>query len=213
MLLSSRTRTGPDDCALGVCIPLTPTDFHADWNDVIRKDFARHVGRAVASETAAETWNTFYAEHANRVSEAVERVQGLGVAIYPRLTLEQFPDVFLEHKVVTLIAHWRAPTHEIEFADGFHEGVAVARTVPQSYRGVLDLTVCNSDKLCELVKEYSRCTCIANFMEADLLVRLAMYEKVISLLATIGGNYLAVSQSLREQVGVRLAQRRRRRNR
>lgn len=94
-----------NDCALIVAIPLDRDEFVADLD--AQTDFLREYS-AMALAYGQDPW-TAYHRHAQRYCEAIEVVQGHGVAITRRATLGQFAEAADRYRVVTLVAHSRGP--------------------------------------------------------------------------------------------------------
>jgi hypothetical protein len=95
------------------------------------------------------------------------------------------------------------PAPCVEFHDGLQPVAAVLTQFPASYRGVVDLTVCNSVILGDAIKLVHReCLVTMNRYPADLVDRMIFYDLVIASLVRKSRPYrdacVAVYKSLKE---------------
>jgi hypothetical protein len=84
-----------------------------------------------------------------------------------------------------------ATSRPIEFYDGLHSIVEFLNAIPPTYRGVIDLSVCNSSVLAASIKRrYHRCTVVSNKMAATPLLKLTRYKLVIHRLARSAESFI-----------------------
>jgi len=85
----------------------------------------------------------------------------------------------------------------IELRDGLHTAAAFIESVPESFAGVIDLTVCNSVILGEAIKRKRRgCLVAVNEKPASLLLRLVRHKYVMHLLASAPARFTDVVNDL-----------------
>jgi hypothetical protein len=92
----------------------------------------------------------------------------------------------------------------VEFVDGLASVDRVVSAVPQSFEGVLDLTVCNSTLLAEEIRRRRRGgLIIANAFPATLDIRMEFYNAVVDVMQRRQVSYqdavFAVRQKVRRQ--------------
>jgi hypothetical protein len=79
----------------------------------------------------------------------------------------------------------------VQFADGMKTIPEVIESVPTTFTGLLDLTICNSVILGEAIKNYrSRCLVAVNRYPAELHVRLGIYGLAMSRLSRKPMSYM-----------------------
>jgi hypothetical protein len=79
----------------------------------------------------------------------------------------------------------------IELADGEHTIDEFVTAIPLNYKGAIDLCMCHSNVLVELIKHRSRaCTVITNRVLATPLVKLTRYKLVIHRLGRNAESYM-----------------------
>jgi len=89
----------------------------------------------------------------------------------------------------------------VEFAEGFQLISEVLRTIPPTYSGTLDLTVCQSVMLGEEVKRECRhCLVLASASDTTMAYRFALYRQVIEVLATKPQPFVACAVSIRKEL-------------
>lgn len=72
----------------------------------------------------------------------------------------------------------------VEFADGFHTMDDIVEGIPSKYAGALDLTVCQSVQLGEMIQNKCRkCLVLKSADETHVDFRFALYHQVIEVLA------------------------------
>lgn len=98
------------------------------------------------------------------------------------------------------------PAGAIEFRDGLQTVASVVDAVPESFDGLLDLSVCNSIILAESIKRQRRgCMVIANRRPARLNFRLIRYRLLIRELARTPGPYVEALARLQTALLTRLS--------
>lgn len=85
------------------------------------------------------------------------------------------------------------PGRAIEFSEGMYSVRELMSAVPDDFSGVLDLTVCNSVIIGEVVKNFRPdCIVAVNRYPAELYVRMAFYKQAITLLSRHPAPYMDV---------------------
>src|SRR5205085_9751112 len=72
-------------------------------------------------------------------------MKSCGARVRTNLTLKRFGDLFDQHEVVILFSHTESST--VEFYDGLFEIDRVIEQVPESFNGIVDITICFSREL------------------------------------------------------------------
>ena len=133
----------PHNCVLAFGIPTTEQDFHQDKLHP-NKDFVKN---------CCGGWHKYYYEIVSNIEAIEPQLQAVGANIVHKLTLKDFGSLFREKQfdVVILFAHWKkeggSEAEFIEFFDGLSNVFDVAKQIPQDFNGILDLSVCNPEKL------------------------------------------------------------------
>lgn len=117
-------------------IPLSKDDFLEDLKHP-NKNFARKFHGV---------WERYFEEIVGDFEMIRPRLTELSVTLCPELTFEKFGLLFQEgFDVIILFSHWEGDA--IEFYDGFVDYKDIVEKIPESFDGVLDLTVCHPDRL------------------------------------------------------------------
>ena len=131
-MFSDRPRLSANDFALLVAIPLTREEFAADERrptDFVQSNASR----------GTSAW-TAYAPYAGLCSRIVDEVEGWGVVVERRATLDSLVTAASRFKTVTLVAHARGPEiRPYDFGD-----VSRVRRSLKDVRRVLGATVPNT---------------------------------------------------------------------
>lgn len=95
----------PCDCALALAIPLSQAEFLRDLEDEAPKDLAKSIlrewplrGEIVYAEK--------YTPLVSLARDVAEEARSHGVTVCRPTRLDDLPELFEQHKVVTLVAHW-----------------------------------------------------------------------------------------------------------
>jgi hypothetical protein len=153
----------------------------------------------VTAKIRPETLAQRAADVVSAVVNEVERFYLDGAASRD-LSLEQMPDGLRDR-----LTRWEfeqafpdciAPAPMIEFAEGLRTLPQLIEAVPRDFRGVLDLTVCNSVIAANSIRHVRPdCLVAANRKPAVLRVRLYLYGLVVKLLSKQPRPYIeAVTQ-------------------
>ncbi|MDX2044364.1 MAG: hypothetical protein SF097_24355 [Acidobacteriota bacterium] len=137
----------PEQCVFAFGIPLTKEAFLKDLGHP-NKNFARKFHGV---------WEKYFEEIVSHFEMVRPRLIELGVALCPELTFEKFGHLLREgFDVIILFSHWEEDA--IEFFDGFVDYRKIVETIPESFDGVLDLTVCHPERLVVALRgERTRC--------------------------------------------------------
>lgn len=110
--------------------------------------------------------------------------EGLDVRPLDRLTRVAVEQAFPSYIV---------PGRAIEFSEGMYSVEEILNVIPYSFSGLLDLTVCNSVIIGEVIKNYRPdCRVAVNRYPAELYVRMALYKQAITLLSRHPAPYMDV---------------------
>jgi hypothetical protein len=88
----------------------------------------------------------------------------------------------------------------VEFADGLHRVEDVAMIVPETFKGILDLTVCNSVVLGNLIRARVSCLVVVNRQPTPLGFRMRLYRSVMELVATGQFEFVDAVYELRKRL-------------
>ena len=123
----------PEQCALVFGIPLCRKDFFNDQTH-LNKSFAKKYHWS---------WDKYVKELIYDFDLIKPRLIEKGVVIYPgTITFEKFGTLFSAgFDVIILFSHWERDA--IEFYDGLVDYRAIVETIPESFDGFLDLSVCS----------------------------------------------------------------------
>ena len=169
----------PSDCALLVTVPLQRPEFLADL--AAGTDFLTQFVASQRSRDIDVLWATYDAS-AGVAAASAERAGRRGVTVVRRAALADFARCLNDFQVVTLVAHWRAGGLAVEFADGLAPIDRVVAAVPQTFDGVLDLTICNARPLAqEIRRRCPRGLIIDNPFPATLDMGLEFYNATMDL--------------------------------
>lgn len=108
MRSSALSLVAPRDCALGVAVPLDAGEFLNDLDPSSGKDFASHFcdeNRELGM--AQQYYVDLYSRMARGFESACRGAEEAGVSVWRRLTYGDVPTLFADHKVVTIVTHWR----------------------------------------------------------------------------------------------------------
>lgn len=145
----------PQDCALLVCVPASEADFRAHFtrDRGYIADMARELGWTPRSLDAA--WTLYRRIAVEPVRATARRVSELGVEVVWEAELAALTKCCERKRVVTLFGHCDTADPAavaVEFARGLVPLSRVLAGVPASYAGVLELALCHSWQLGEIVK-------------------------------------------------------------
>jgi len=138
----------PYNCVLAFGIPTSEQEF---YQDILQpnKEFVKY---------CCSGWPKYYYEVVSLIEHITPKLQALGVNIVNKLTLNEFARLFQENRfsVIILVAHWKKEDINgdefIEFYDGLANVYDVANQIPQDFSGILDLSVCNPEKLALILR-------------------------------------------------------------
>jgi hypothetical protein len=87
--------------------------------------------------------------------------------------------------------------NKIEFSDGMRSAAEFTSVIPGTFRGILDLTFCNSVMVAEEIKRIHRFTCLASKKEIDLHLRIEIYDEIIRVISEVPYNYTDAARDVR----------------
>lgn len=161
-------------CEVVFTLPLIREGFLADLEDE-QKDFVR---------SCCPIWSKYLSDVVRPWQRSSGLFRKLGVRVHEFVSFDDFAAVVngSMSAVVVLVAHWSEGS--VEFANGLVPYGRVASSLPDQWRGILDLCVCHP---VELVKEIKaqRSYCLVRFSNrrASLAIWLKIYEAIFLAMA------------------------------
>jgi hypothetical protein len=132
------------DCALIFGIPVSRAEYH---------DFACNPhGRDLISAQLL-SWPEYEREIAGFVTKRRPLWERAGVRVFCGVTSHQLANIFALDRLdaVILFSHWK--DRRVEFFDGLIDIDDLVEMISPSFRGVLDLCVCNCELLAQQVRQ------------------------------------------------------------
>lgn len=169
-------------CLFGFGLPLEKDIFFNELQSDSPKDFAKWFKKSHYLENMND--NFVWSEYKNNVSkivkEVMENVKQLGVTVIPNFTLADLK-LAKDFDVVTFFGHWLNNEEKVEFADDVHSIDEIISAIPQNTKFMLDLNVCNSVKLLDVIKKRfgSNIIVFGNIEPISLQIFLRIYEYAI----------------------------------
>ncbi len=195
VLLTQITR--PQDCFLGVAIPLT---LEAVQQQLAAPPETYDFIRKYLSHSPDQTWWEIEGGYGDIVEKKIrpylQEVRNKGIEIKEGFSLADLLNIQHGFKIIALLAH-SPKIGEVELADGIHTVGAFATAIPKDYAGVFDLINCWSTELQDAIKSArSECITIGNEGERDLGIAMFVYKQLIKRLTTGDVNYVDVRKEL-----------------
>jgi hypothetical protein len=134
----SRRPTSPERCAFGICIPLDETSFRAERR-------SGEPGRLVNFDGGWH-FDVYRQQVIVPVCRALTTFESVGVSVVQDLALRGFSELFSgRYDVVILLTH--EYEGRIEFSDGLASIAKIVECIPESFSGLLDLSMCRGTNL------------------------------------------------------------------
>jgi len=190
----------PKDCLLLIAFPLSREAFMSDLESNSPKDYAK----TTAKRFKLKPWALYDYHHSallKCINDTAAAVSQLGATVKLNTELKNLAELSA-FKVVNLQAHYNDGLQQIELSDGLHAVEAVVSAFDSRFAGILDLSVCNSTILQDLLKAQfgDQFYIKANRELAEIRYHLVMYKQTIRLLAGSKSNYLVESITLRKKM-------------
>lgn len=133
------------NCVIAFGIPLSVKEY-LDWRDNPR-------GRDLITSQNI-SWSQYRNEIVDLANKMIPVWRSRGVRVITSLDSGKFASLFCDPQtqVVILFSHWKGD-NTIELFDGMINACVLAKKVPNSFNGIVDLCVCNSLLLAKLLKE------------------------------------------------------------
>ena len=141
----------PKNCLLLIALPVTEGDFYKDLEEASLKDYAKLRARLMKFRPEF-LWKIDHLPLVNLLKNTGRIVEQEGVTIKWNVTLKDLNDIS-SFDIVTLIAHYTNETGQVELYDKLHTVNEVVLSIDEHFRGILDLSVCNSTILQDKIKE------------------------------------------------------------
>jgi len=180
----------PKDCILLVAFPMTEERFINDLKPASSNDYAKSTANRYKLLPRA-LWQYHHLPLVKVITNVAATVQQQGVTVKLNTSLDDLQELS-EFSVVTIVAHFKEASRQIELCDGLHSINTVTSQFDKKFCGVVDLSVCNSVYLQDGIKEKLGDNCLirANRDPAEIKLHLIMYKQVIAILSQLEVNYL-----------------------
>jgi hypothetical protein len=185
--LLRETRVVPSDCALVVGIPLDPTSFRRGLASP--RGYVAQMARegGWTERVAGAAWSLYERRVVEPVARAIASARTRGVDVRTDGSLADVTELSAKKRVVTLFAHCEvdAEASAIELGGALLPVDTLAAALAERFDGVLDLALCHSWRIGEVVKR-ARPGCLV-IMHRDQTVpafRATFYRHLIDLLAS-----------------------------
>lgn len=190
----------PKNCLLLVAFPLTEEEFLNDLRPESPKDYAKMTASKFKF-LPHFLWMHNHLPLVKTIKDCAGTVSPLGVTVKLQATPSDLNDIS-GYSVVTLVAHFNNKQQEVEFSDKLYSIDEVAGMADENFRGVFDLSVCNSKFLQDKLKDKygDRCFVKANIDLAEIKIHLILYKNVIEMLSKFETNYLTAMLNLKRQL-------------
>ena len=113
------------------------------------------------------------------ISSVTKELRNFGVTVLENFKFNDLMKI-TDYEIFTIVAHWIEKDRKIEFFDGLYSSTDIINKIPIDYKGILDLTICNSTLLQNELKRKRTNIVIANKQPATLEFRLILYKNVIN---------------------------------
>lgn len=192
--------TKPANCLLAIALPLTKVDFINDLDNE-NKDYARsrneHFKQCYEKDALWEIDHLPFIQFYNKTKK---ELIGCGLNIIENFKIADLKEID-KFDVTTFITHSIKEKKQVEFYDGLFYDFEFVENMPTNYEKIIDLTICNSTFLIEIIKnKYTKCNIIANENSANLEHRLALFKYLIKTLYKGDLNYIEESVKVRSRL-------------
>jgi len=181
--------TKPQDCFLGMCLPVTKEDFFKSLETDSNKTYSK-IRQRQLKYNRESLWEIDHFPLVRLFLEKKKELEKLGVKVCLNFSLADFKQI-QNYDVATIFAHHDDKLNMVELFDGMQNVDIIIKSMPNDYDRILDMTMCRSISLQTAVtRHFKNCIIAANKMETNPEFRLLCYSKTISLLQSENINYI-----------------------
>ncbi len=184
--MASERCVGPEECTLLTGVPMTRDDFLARWRR--SRGYIRHVATSAgwSDRHAQQGWVRYEAKVVRPLEVVESRVASLGVTVVRNAELSDVGAATERAGVVTVFAHCETSggVTYIDLARRVWTATDLAEALQPTFRGVLELALCQSVLVQRSVKE--RCPLAMVIVQERTVrpsFRAGFYGKTIEFLA------------------------------
>lgn len=194
------SNTKPANCLLLIAFSLTETEFIKDLSPESIKEYAR-LTASNYKLLPHFLWLHHHLPLVNAIKNTAAAVERLGVTVQLNTTLKNLQPL-AGFDIVTIVAHFNNEKCQIELSDRLHSIDEFVAHTDNNFRGIFDLSVCNSTLLQDRLKEKFGDTCFvkANRDLAEIKIHLVLYKNVIEMLNKFDTNYLTAMMKLKGEL-------------
>jgi len=173
--------TSLNKCLLGIGIPLTKEAFIESLQTENQKDFIKSkIQKQNVSNSTL--WDLYKQTIVNTSLEILKKIEKIGVTVICDFSLKHL-QLIENYETTTIIGHWVENQEKIELADGTHSILEFTNAIPQDIECMLDLTVCQSEKLLSQIKKRNENIYVRCFSsKVDFRHNLLYYQLIINIL-------------------------------
>ncbi|WP_206243398.1 hypothetical protein [Novosphingobium terrae] len=170
--------TRPHDWIFAIALPESEAEYRTQFGAPERFDFIHRIPGG---------WRVYERSLLRQIRDSVAYYRSLGVIVELNFTFAAFKELAWQsgpNKAVTLVAHWTSAG--VEFVDGIAPFDAIAKAVPETYNGIIDLCVCHPAPLVVALRQERPAIRAIRFIDApaSLLLWLRLYKALFATLAT-----------------------------
>lgn len=166
-------------------------DLHA-----ANKDYVKARRKINSSLSIESLWKYDHLPLVTLLNDVIEEVSSKGVKVIKNFGLQDFLNLG-PYSVFTLVAHWDNVQQKVELGDGLTSIPDILEHIPDTFKGIYDLTICQSTQLQDALKGKYKNVVIANKKTTDAMFRLILYKHIIRLLEHSNKNYIEASTDLK----------------
>lgn len=177
------------NCLIAFGIPVLDKEYR-DWNNNPK-------GRDLL-----KSQNISSAQYKNEIICLLAKLfpawQSHGVRVITGLTSDKFTSLFSysDTQVVILVSHWNGENDTIELFDGMIDVRVLAKRVPHSFKGIIDLSVCRSALLAKLLKEQHDVVVGFSFEEVVYTIWFYIYTAIFNFLDKQEKSYIEACKEI-----------------
>jgi hypothetical protein len=181
--------TKPEQCFVGCCYPLDRSAFIESWNMEQERDFLRSQLGTYQGYNKEALWKDIYGEWTNIINSALDKMSEAGSRVKRQFGLDDLTSIE-SSDVFILLAHNSKGRELVELYDGLFTYEAFTKAIPGNFKGMMDLSLCNSDVIRnELKKRFSN-QIISFKVELPIIQHVLFTKQVIINLQRFDVNYL-----------------------
>ena len=189
----------PSQCTLVYTLPLDRERFYADLDNRQNKHFAVFMQNQNRGLNRKALWSLRMEGPIGLAKKILDEVEEMGVVVLNQVKGNELGKLFEEDRVITLVAH--STGSDVEFSDKLYSNYEIARQVPEKFKGIIDLTVCNAFGLSDAIRAVNRnCRIVSNRNHTTFSLRMSLYKHIIGRMIKEGCGYLDALEKIRIDV-------------